>query len=92
MGKKSLLKPVNSFHLSLCHLGDGVESQSLQESPQKSASIVIPEDFESQKEMVRRVINVLPPKLLVKIYLKALLISFASHFVIHHEGSNQVRS
>ncbi|XP_033502566.1 golgin subfamily A member 2 isoform X2 [Epinephelus lanceolatus] len=31
--------------------GDGVESQSLQESPQKSASIVIPEDFESQKEM-----------------------------------------
>ncbi|XP_049908601.1 golgin subfamily A member 2 isoform X1 [Epinephelus moara] len=31
--------------------GDGVESQSLQESPQKSTSIVIPEDFESQKEM-----------------------------------------
>ncbi|KAK9532452.1 hypothetical protein VZT92_009833 [Zoarces viviparus] len=30
--------------------GDGVESQSLQESPEKS-SIVIPEDFESQKEM-----------------------------------------
>ncbi|XP_040013122.1 golgin subfamily A member 2 isoform X2 [Xiphias gladius] len=31
--------------------GDGVESQSLQESPKKSPSIVIPEDFESQKEM-----------------------------------------
>uniref|UniRef100_A0A3Q4A8L7 Golgin subfamily A conserved domain-containing protein n=1 Tax=Mola mola TaxID=94237 RepID=A0A3Q4A8L7_MOLML len=30
--------------------GDGVESQSLQESP-TSSSIVIPEDFESQKEM-----------------------------------------
>lgn len=30
--------------------GDGVESQSLQESPNKS-SIVIPEDFESQREM-----------------------------------------
>lgn len=43
--------------------GDGVESQSLQESPKKSSSIVIPEDFESQKEMVRRVIN--PQKILV---------------------------
>lgn len=31
--------------------GDGVESQSLQESPKQSSSIVIPEDFESQKEM-----------------------------------------
>ncbi|XP_026153136.1 golgin subfamily A member 2 isoform X2 [Mastacembelus armatus] len=31
--------------------GDGVESQSLQESPKTSTSIVIPEDFESQKEM-----------------------------------------
>ncbi|XP_036972723.1 golgin subfamily A member 2 isoform X2 [Acanthopagrus latus] len=31
--------------------GDGVESQSLQESPKKSTSIVIPNDFESQKEM-----------------------------------------
>ncbi|XP_029940689.1 golgin subfamily A member 2 isoform X3 [Salarias fasciatus] len=31
--------------------GDGVESQSLQESPQKSTSIVIPDDFESPKEM-----------------------------------------
>ncbi|XP_071371746.1 golgin subfamily A member 2 [Centroberyx affinis] len=31
--------------------GDGVESQSLQESPKNSPSIVIPEDFESQKEM-----------------------------------------
>ncbi|XP_068608825.1 golgin subfamily A member 2 [Brachionichthys hirsutus] len=31
--------------------GDGVESQSLQETPAKSASIVIPEDFESQKEL-----------------------------------------
>lgn len=31
-----------------------MESQSLQESPKKSSSIVIPEDFESQKEMVRR--------------------------------------
>ncbi|XP_076613974.1 golgin subfamily A member 2 isoform X5 [Chaetodon auriga] len=31
--------------------GDGVESQSLQESPKMSSSIVIPEDFESQKEM-----------------------------------------
>uniref|UniRef100_A0A3Q4GQQ0 Golgin A2 n=1 Tax=Neolamprologus brichardi TaxID=32507 RepID=A0A3Q4GQQ0_NEOBR len=30
---------------------DGVESQSLQESPTKSSPIVIPEDFESQKEM-----------------------------------------
>uniref|UniRef100_A0A673WS69 Golgin A2 n=1 Tax=Salmo trutta TaxID=8032 RepID=A0A673WS69_SALTR len=33
--------------------GDGVESQSLPESPQKS-SIAIPEDFESREEMVRR--------------------------------------
>ncbi|XP_045922004.1 golgin subfamily A member 2 isoform X4 [Micropterus dolomieu] len=31
--------------------GDGVESQSLQESPNKSSTIVIPEDFESQKEI-----------------------------------------
>ncbi|KAF7657084.1 hypothetical protein LDENG_00031830 [Lucifuga dentata] len=31
--------------------GDGVESQLLQESPVKSSSLVIPEDFESQKEM-----------------------------------------
>ncbi|XP_071321736.1 golgin subfamily A member 2 isoform X3 [Trachinotus anak] len=31
--------------------GDGVESQSVQESPNMSSSIVIPEDFESQKEM-----------------------------------------
>ncbi|KAM4634520.1 golgin subfamily A member 2 isoform 2-T2 [Polymixia lowei] len=31
--------------------GDGVESQSLQESPNRSSSIAIPEDFESQKEM-----------------------------------------
>ncbi|XP_042364747.1 golgin subfamily A member 2 isoform X3 [Plectropomus leopardus] len=31
--------------------GDGVESQSLQESQEKSSSLVIPEDFESQKEM-----------------------------------------
>ncbi|XP_022053653.1 golgin subfamily A member 2 isoform X3 [Acanthochromis polyacanthus] len=31
--------------------GDGVESQSLEESPKQSSSIVIPEDFESQKEM-----------------------------------------
>lgn len=48
----------NRFNLSFCDLGDGVESQSLQESPKKSSSIVIPEDFESQKEMVRRVISV----------------------------------
>ncbi|XP_013888016.1 golgin subfamily A member 2 isoform X4 [Austrofundulus limnaeus] len=31
--------------------GDGVENQSVQESPPVSSSIVIPEDFESQKEM-----------------------------------------
>ncbi|XP_029371812.1 golgin subfamily A member 2 isoform X1 [Echeneis naucrates] len=31
--------------------GDGVESQFLQESPKKASSIIIPEDFESQKEM-----------------------------------------
>ncbi|KAM4719319.1 golgin subfamily A member 2 isoform 2-T2 [Anableps anableps] len=31
--------------------GDGVESLSVEESPIKSSSIVIPEDFESQKEM-----------------------------------------
>ncbi|KAM8828986.1 golgin subfamily A member 2 isoform 3-T3 [Spinachia spinachia] len=31
--------------------GDGVESQSLQESPEKSSAIIIPEDFESHKEM-----------------------------------------
>ncbi|XP_069571376.1 golgin subfamily A member 2 isoform X2 [Brachyistius frenatus] len=31
--------------------GDGVESQSLEETPKKSTSIVIPEDFESQKEI-----------------------------------------
>uniref|UniRef100_A0A665WK88 Golgin subfamily A conserved domain-containing protein n=1 Tax=Echeneis naucrates TaxID=173247 RepID=A0A665WK88_ECHNA len=30
----------------------GVESQFLQESPKKASSIIIPEDFESQKEMV----------------------------------------
>ncbi|XP_068190428.1 golgin subfamily A member 2 isoform X2 [Antennarius striatus] len=31
--------------------GDGVESQSLQETPLMSSSIVIPEDFETQKEL-----------------------------------------
>uniref|UniRef100_A0A3Q3KCY8 Golgin subfamily A conserved domain-containing protein n=1 Tax=Monopterus albus TaxID=43700 RepID=A0A3Q3KCY8_MONAL len=31
--------------------GDGVESQSLPDSPKTSSAIVIPEDFESQKEM-----------------------------------------
>ncbi|KAK5878900.1 hypothetical protein CesoFtcFv8_024264 [Champsocephalus esox] len=31
--------------------GDGVESQSMQESPEQSNSIVIPEDFESKKDM-----------------------------------------
>ncbi|XP_069027846.1 golgin subfamily A member 2 isoform X4 [Embiotoca jacksoni] len=31
--------------------GDGVESQSLEETPKKSTSIVIPEDFQSQKEI-----------------------------------------
>ncbi|XP_074546261.1 golgin subfamily A member 2 isoform X3 [Halichoeres trimaculatus] len=31
--------------------GDGVESQTQQESPKRSSTIVIPEDFESQKEM-----------------------------------------
>ncbi|XP_020563301.1 golgin subfamily A member 2 isoform X3 [Oryzias latipes] len=31
--------------------GDGIESQSLQENPEESPSIVIPEDFESGKEM-----------------------------------------
>ncbi|KAM4533032.1 golgin subfamily A member 2 isoform 1-T1 [Fundulus diaphanus] len=31
--------------------GDGVESQAVTESPMSSSSIVIPEDFESQKEM-----------------------------------------
>ncbi|XP_024154885.1 golgin subfamily A member 2 isoform X3 [Oryzias melastigma] len=31
--------------------GDGIESQSLQESPEESPSIIIPEDFESRKEM-----------------------------------------
>uniref|UniRef100_A0A8C5D7G4 Golgin subfamily A conserved domain-containing protein n=1 Tax=Gouania willdenowi TaxID=441366 RepID=A0A8C5D7G4_GOUWI len=31
--------------------GDGVESQPLQESPRKSSSIIIPEDFESQTEL-----------------------------------------
>uniref|UniRef100_A0A1A7WXG0 Golgi autoantigen, golgin subfamily a, 2 n=1 Tax=Iconisemion striatum TaxID=60296 RepID=A0A1A7WXG0_9TELE len=31
--------------------GDGVENQSVQESPKQSSSIVIPEDFESQQEM-----------------------------------------
>ncbi|XP_041826420.1 golgin subfamily A member 2 isoform X3 [Melanotaenia boesemani] len=31
--------------------GDGVESQSVQESPKKSSSLIIPDDFESQKEM-----------------------------------------
>ena len=31
-----------------------MESLSMNEGPQDSPSIVIPEDFESQKEMVRR--------------------------------------
>ncbi|CAG5867516.1 unnamed protein product [Menidia menidia] len=31
--------------------GDGVESQSMHESPKNSSSIIIPEDFENQKEM-----------------------------------------
>ncbi|KAM8873047.1 golgin subfamily A member 2 isoform 1-T1 [Synchiropus picturatus] len=31
--------------------GDGVESQSLPESPKESSSLVIPDDFESHKEM-----------------------------------------
>lgn len=37
-------------------LGDGIESQSLQESPEESPSIIIPEDFESRKEMVKSLI------------------------------------
>lgn len=32
-------------------IGDGVESQPLPESP-NSSSLIIPEDFESQKEVV----------------------------------------
>lgn len=51
-------------------LGDGVESQSLQESPKKSTSIVIPDDFESQKEMVSTVMNVCPCKLLEQVCLE----------------------
>lgn len=75
-----------SFNFSLCNLGDGVESQSLQESPKKSPSIVIPEDFESQKEMVRRVMNVHPQKLLMQICYKDLLVSFSLTFITHLEG------
>ncbi|XP_028273554.1 golgin subfamily A member 2 isoform X2 [Parambassis ranga] len=41
----------SAFVTSSRDQGDGVESQSLQESPKKSSSIVIPEDFESKKEM-----------------------------------------
>lgn len=44
--------------MSLCDLGDGVESQCLQESPTMSSSIVIPEHFESHNEMVRSLIIV----------------------------------
>lgn len=51
-------------------LGDGVESQSLQESPKKSTSIVIPDDFESQKEMVSMVMIVCPHKLLEQVCLE----------------------
>lgn len=54
------MKIIHHFNLSLCCPGDGVESQSLQESPNKSSSIVIPEDFESQKEMVRSTMNIFP--------------------------------
>lgn len=61
------MKFIIHFNLSLCRPGDGVESQSLQESPKQSSSIVIPEDFESQKEMVRRVINVFLQKLIMQI-------------------------
>jgi len=39
----------------------------MQESPEKSPSIVIPEDFESQKEMVRMVMNVLHKKTTLRI-------------------------
>lgn len=45
--------------MSLCDLGDGVESQCLQESPTMSSSIVIPEHFESHNEMVRSLIIVI---------------------------------
>lgn len=48
-----LLKRLNGL-IFLYNLGDGVESQSVQESPKMSSSIVIPDDFESQNEMVRR--------------------------------------
>uniref|UniRef100_A0A8C7IJY2 Golgin A2 n=1 Tax=Oncorhynchus kisutch TaxID=8019 RepID=A0A8C7IJY2_ONCKI len=53
--KAEVTELLNSSALSTLprNRGDGVESQSQQESPQKS-SIAIPEDFESREEMVRR--------------------------------------
>uniref|UniRef100_A0A8C8I918 Golgin subfamily A conserved domain-containing protein n=1 Tax=Oncorhynchus tshawytscha TaxID=74940 RepID=A0A8C8I918_ONCTS len=52
--KAEVTELLNSSALSTLprNRGDGVESQSQQESPQKS-SIAIPEDFESREEMVR---------------------------------------
>lgn len=61
-----------NLNVSLVHVGDGVESQSMQESPEQSTSIVIPEDFESKKDMVRRVMIVLHKKLLIQICLNDL--------------------
>lgn len=60
-----------------------MESQSLQESPEKSSAIIIPEDFESHKEMVRMGMNVLHRKLLVDFpdFL---------YFITHSESLNYV--
>ncbi|XP_029024312.1 golgin subfamily A member 2 isoform X2 [Betta splendens] len=51
--KSEVRELLNSSALSTSprHQGDSVENQSLQESPNLSSSIVIPEDFETQKEM-----------------------------------------
>lgn len=62
----------------LCHLGDGVEGQSVQESPKKSSSIVIPEDFESQKEMVSRVTNIIVYKGFVELCFLSVVLHFNS--------------
>ncbi|KAM9841337.1 golgin subfamily A member 2 isoform 2-T2 [Aulostomus maculatus] len=51
--KAEVKELINSSVLatSLRDQGDGVESQSLQESQKESSSIIIPEDFENHKEM-----------------------------------------
>lgn len=54
-----------------------MESQSLQESPTKSSPIVIPEDFESQKEMVKSCFQLM--QMFCSSFVYSLFIFLISH-------------